>query len=162
MISVGWQENPDLDKIAELKPDLILMTGEKEDFYEELSKIAATVGYQINTDENWDYHETSLKVAETFDKRGEMKKDLDRVDAKEAVFEENVKAKFGDPKLMYLSVTDNDIRYYAYGHFGYLYDTYKFNRAKPIIQMICSNLKTHLSGVSLKLFKIISLSMQII
>ena len=96
MISVGWQENPDLDKIAELKPDLILMTGEKEDFYEELSKIAATVGYQINTDENWDYHETSLKVAETFDKRGEMKKDLDRVDAKEAVFEENVKAKFGN------------------------------------------------------------------
>ena len=130
VVSVGWQGNPDLDKIAELKPDLILMTGEKEDFYEELSKIAATVGYQINTDENWDYHETSLKVAETFDKRGEMKKDLDRVDAKEAVFEENVKAKFGDQKLMYLSVTDNDIRYYAYGHFGYLYDTYHFNRAE--------------------------------
>lgn len=59
MISVGWQENPDLDKIAELKPDLILMTGEKEDFYEELSKIAATVGYQTNNDENWDYYETS-------------------------------------------------------------------------------------------------------
>ncbi len=52
------------------------------------------------------------------------------MDAKEAVFAENVKAKFGDQKLMYLRVTDNDIRYYAYGHFGYLYDTYKFNRAE--------------------------------
>ena len=31
---------------------------------------------------------------------------------------------------MYLRVTDNDIRYYAYGHFGYLYDTYHFNRAE--------------------------------
>ena len=61
-----------------------------------------------------------------------MKKDLDRVDAKEAVFEENVKAKFGDQKLMYLSVTDNEICYYAYGHFGYLYDTYKFNRAETL------------------------------
>ena len=130
VVSVGWQGNPDLDKIAELKPDLILMTGEKEDFYEELSKIAATVGYQINTDENWDYHETSLKVAEIFDKRDEMKKDLDRLDAREAVFAENVKAKFGDQKLLYLRVTDNDIRYYAYGHFGYLYDTYHFNRAE--------------------------------
>ena len=130
VVSVGWQGNPDLDKIAELKPDLILMTGEKEDFYEELSKIAATVGYQINTDENWDYHETSLKVAEIFDKRDEMKKDLDRLDAREAVFAENVKAKFGNQKLMYLRVTDNDIRYYAYGHFGYLYDTYHFNRAE--------------------------------
>ena len=130
VVSVGWQGSPDLDKIAELKPDLILMTGEQEDLYEELSEIAPTVGYQINTDENWDYHETSLKVAEIFDKRDEMKKDLDRVDAREAVFAENVKAKFGDQKLMYLRVTDNDIRYYAYGHFGYLYDTYKFNRAE--------------------------------
>ena len=130
VVSVGWQGNPDLDKIAELKPDLILMTGEQEDLYEELSEIAPTVGYQINTDENWDYHETSLKVAEIFDKRDEMKKDLDKVDAREAVFAENVKAKFGNQKLMYLSVTDNDILYYAYGHFGYLYDTYHFNRAE--------------------------------
>ena len=130
VISVGWQGNPDLDKIAELKPDLILMTGEQEDLYDKLSEIAPTVGYQINTDENWDYHETSLKVAEIFDKRDEMKKDLDRLDAREAVFAENVKAKFGNQKLMYLRVTDNDIRYYAYGHFGYLYDTYKFNRAE--------------------------------
>ena len=130
VVSVGWQGNPDLDKIAELKPDLILMTGEQEDLYEELSEIAPTVGYQINTDENCDYHETSLKVAEIFDKRDEMKKDLDRVDAREAVFAENVKAKFGNQKLMYLRVTDNDIRYYAYGHFGYLYDTYHFNRAE--------------------------------
>lgn len=130
VVSVGWQGNPDLDKIAELKPDLILMTGEQEDLYEELSEIAPTVGYQINTDENWDYHETSLKVAEIFDKRDEMKKDLNRVDAREAVFAENVKAKFGNQKLMYLRVTDNDIRYYAYGHFGYLYDTYHFNRAE--------------------------------
>lgn len=130
VVSVGWQGNPDLDKIAELKPDLILMTGEQEDLYDELSEIAPTVGYQINTDENWDYHETSLKVAEIFDKRDEMKKDLDRLDAREAVFAENVKAKFGDQKLMYLRVTDNDIRYYAYGHFGYLFDTYHFNRAE--------------------------------
>ena len=130
VVSVGWQGNPDLDKIAELKPDLILMTGEQEDLYDELSEIAPTVGYQINTDENWDYHETSLKVAEIFDKRDEMKKDLDRLDAREAVFAENVKAKFGDQKLLYLRVTDNDIRYYAYGHFGYLYDTYHFNRVE--------------------------------
>ena len=130
VVSVGWQKTPDLEKIKELKPDLILMTVEQEDLYEDLSEIAPTVGYRINTDENWDYHETSLKVAEIFDKRDEMKKDLDRVDAREAVFAENVKAKFGNQKLMYLRVTDNDIRYYAYGHFGYLYDTYHFNRAE--------------------------------
>lgn len=130
VVAVGWQKSPDLEKIKELKPDLILMTVDQEGLYDKLSEIAPTVGYRINTDENWDYHETSLKVAEIFDKRDEMKDALDRMDAKEAVFAENVKAKFGDQKLMYLRVTDNDIRYYAYGHFGYLYDTYKFNRAQ--------------------------------
>lgn len=130
VVSVGWQKTPDLEKIKELKPDLILMTVDQEGLYDKLSEIAPTVGYRINTDENWDYHETSLKVAEIFDKRDEMKDALDRMDAKEAVFAENVKAKFGDQKLMYLRVTGNDIRYYAYGHFGYLYDTYKFNRAQ--------------------------------
>ena len=130
VVSVGWQKSPDLEKIKELKPDLILMTVDQEGLYDKLSEIAPTVGYRTNTDENWDYHETSLKVAEIFDKRDEMKDALDRMDAKEAVFAENVKAKFGDQKLMYLRVTGNDIRYYAYGHFGYLYDTYKFNRAQ--------------------------------
>lgn len=130
VVSVGWQKTPDLEKIKELKPDLILMTVDQEGLYDKLSEIAPTVGYRINTDENWDYHETSLKVAEIFDKRDEMKDALDIMDAKEAVFAENVKAKFGDQKLMYLRVTGNDIRYYAYGHFGYLYDTYKFNRAQ--------------------------------
>lgn len=130
VVSVGWQKSPDFEKIKELKPDLILMTVDQEGLYDKLSEIAPTVGYRINTDENWDYHETSLKVAEIFDKRDEMKDALDRMDAKEAVFAENVKAKFGDQKLMYLRVTGNDIRYYAYGHFGYLYDTYKFNRAQ--------------------------------
>ena len=130
VVSVGWQKSPDLEKIKELKPDLILMTVDQEGLYDKLSEIAPTVGYRINTDENWDYHETSLKVAEIFDKRDEMKDALDRMDAKEAVFAENVKAKFSDQKLTYLRVTDNDIRYYAYGHFGYLYDTYHFNRAE--------------------------------
>ncbi|MGZ0934812.1 hypothetical protein ACXOJ5_03380 [Streptococcus thermophilus] len=38
-----------------------------------------------------------------------MKKDLDRVNAKEAVFAENVKAKFSFQKLMYLSVTVREL-----------------------------------------------------
>ena len=85
VVSVGWQKSPDLEKIKELKPDLILMTVDQEGLYDKLSEIAPTVGYRINTDENWDYHETSLKVAEIFDKRDEMKDALDRMDAKEAV-----------------------------------------------------------------------------
>lgn len=130
VVSVGWQKTPDLEKIAELKPDLILMTVHQKDLYDKLSQIAPTVGYQINTEENWDYHEVALKVADIFDKKADMQKVLDDVDTQQANFANKVENTFGDQKLMYVRVTDKDIRYYGYGRFGYLYETYKFNRAE--------------------------------
>ena len=55
----------------------------------------------INTDENWDYHETSLKVAEIFDKRDEMKDALDRMDAKEVFLPKMLSQRFLLPKAFY-------------------------------------------------------------
>ena len=37
VVSVGWQKSPDLEKIKELKPDLILMTVDQEGLYDKLS-----------------------------------------------------------------------------------------------------------------------------
>lgn len=57
---------------------------------------------------------------------------LSTLDADITAFSEKVQAKYGDKTLMYLQVTDKEIRYYAYGHFGYLYDNYLFNRAEDL------------------------------
>lgn len=46
VVSVGWQKTPDLEKIKELKPDLILMTVDQEGLYDKLSEISPTVGYR--------------------------------------------------------------------------------------------------------------------
>lgn len=130
VVSVGWQKTPDLEKIAELHPDLILMTVHQKDIYDKLAQIAPTVGYKINTEQNWDYRDTALKVADIFDKKEDMQKILEGVDKKQEAFAKKVQDQFKDQKLMYVRVTDKDIRFYGYGRFGYLYETYKFNRAE--------------------------------
>lgn len=129
VVSIGWQGSPDLQTIADLKPDLILMTVHQEGLYQSLSEIAPTIGYRTNSDEDWNFHDTALKVAEIFGKKREMKNSLNNLDTKITSFSEKVRAKYGDQKLMYLRITDKEVRYYAYGHFGYLYDNYQFNRA---------------------------------
>lgn len=36
------------------------------------------------------------------------------------------------PTTMKIGTITKHLPYYAYGHFGYLYDTYKFNRAETL------------------------------
>ncbi|MBM7635670.1 ABC transporter substrate-binding protein [Streptococcus saliviloxodontae] len=130
VVSVGWQKTPDLEKIAELEPDVILMTVHQQDLYDKLNQIAPTIGYQINTESNWDFRDTALKVADIFDKKDQMQKAIDELDQKQAKFAQKVKATYGNQRLMYVRVTEKDIRYYGYGRFGFLYETYGFNRAE--------------------------------
>lgn len=128
VVSVGWQKTPDLETIAELEPDLILMTVHQKDLYDKLNQIAPTVGYLIDTEENWDYTEVALKVADIFGKKSKMKKILKKTADKQADLAKKIEKEYGDQTLMYVRVTEKDIRYYGYGRLGYLYETYKFNR----------------------------------
>lgn len=41
--SIGTLKEPDMEKIFELSPDLIIISGRQADYYEELSKIAPTI-----------------------------------------------------------------------------------------------------------------------
>lgn len=132
VISVGWQKKTDLEKIAELEPDLILMTVHQKDLYEKLSQIAPTIGYKMDTEENWDFREPSIKVAEIFDKGEEMKKIISDYNTKEQEFAKKVKAKFPTEKLMYIRVTEKDIRYNAYRRLGFLYESFGFNRVEEL------------------------------
>ena len=130
VISLGWQKSPNLEKIAELQPDLILMTTHQKDIYDKLSQIAPTIGYKMNTEENWDYTEVALKVADIFDKKEQMQNIINQVAQKQEKLANKVTETFKNQKLMYVRITDKSIRCYAYGRFGYLYETYHFNRAE--------------------------------
>ena len=41
--SIGSLKEPDMEKIFELTPDLIIISGRQSDYYEELNKIAPTI-----------------------------------------------------------------------------------------------------------------------
>lgn len=50
-LNIGDIKQPDIEKIFEMKPDLIIISGRQEDFYDELSAIAPTLYMPIdNTD----------------------------------------------------------------------------------------------------------------
>ncbi len=136
VISVGWQSKPDLEKIIELEPDLILITKSQKDMYNKLSQIAPTIGYVLNEPgvkitKVWNFRESALKIADVFDKKDEMQKIISDFDTKQSEFAKEVQAKYPKEKLMYLRVTEKDLRYYGYGKQGYLYEYYKFQKPEP-------------------------------
>ena len=135
VISLGWQKKPDLEKIAELEPDLILMTKSQKDLYEKLSQIAPTIGYILNepgaeVTKVWDFREPALTVADIFDKKAEMQKIIAKFDKKQEEFSKEVQKKYPTEKLMYLRITEKDLRFYGYGKQGYLYEYFKFQKPK--------------------------------
>ncbi|MGL5638946.1 MAG: ABC transporter substrate-binding protein [Cetobacterium sp.] len=80
--NVGSLKEPNLEKIYELKPDLIIVSGRQKPFYEELSKIASTVG--LTTTAN-DYIEmlknNSAIMGDIFSKQAELNKELSIIEA---------------------------------------------------------------------------------
>ena len=48
--SVGSLKEPNMEKIFELTPDLIIISGRQADYYEELSKIAPTIHLGVNNE----------------------------------------------------------------------------------------------------------------
>ena len=60
--NVGSLKEPDMEKVYELKPDLIIMSGRLESYYEELNKIAPTIYLGVD---NTDYLGSFKKNMET-------------------------------------------------------------------------------------------------
>ena len=43
-------KEPDMEKIFELTPDLIIISGRQADYYEELNKIAPTISFRCDNE----------------------------------------------------------------------------------------------------------------
>lgn len=67
--NVGGMKSPDLAKLAELKPDLIIITGRQGASYDALAKIAPTVNLGTNSTNYLDSVEANIKLmGELFNK----------------------------------------------------------------------------------------------
>ncbi|MFP3325507.1 ABC transporter substrate-binding protein, partial [Planococcus sp. SIMBA_160] len=81
--NVGGLKEPNFEKIAELKPDLIIIQHRQADAFDEFTKIAPTILMDVDTA---NYMESFKKNATTlgkiFDKEDEVKKELAAIDQK--------------------------------------------------------------------------------
>lgn len=86
-IDLGTLKEFSLEKINELKPDLIIIEGRQESFYEELSKIAPTIGLGTVNNNHFTSLETNVNIlGEIFGKEkvatnklNELKGDVDKI-----------------------------------------------------------------------------------
>lgn len=125
-VNIGGLKEPNLEKINEIQPDLIIINGRQNSFYEKLSEIAPTISLGK---EDGKYMESVTKnmeiIGNIFDKEDEVKNELAKINKKiEDINKEVVNNNYKATTLMAsegnLSVFGADSR------FGFIYNELGF------------------------------------
>src|SRR5699024_754202 len=75
--NIGSLKEPDFEKIAEIDPDLILISGRQSELYDELSDLAPTIYLAVDTTRYMDsFKENAEVLGELFDKEAEVEQEL--------------------------------------------------------------------------------------
>lgn len=145
---VGSLKEPDFEKIAEIDPDLILISGRQADLYDELSKLGPTVYVGVDTTRYMEsFDENVQTIAEIFEKEDEAKEKLAEIDS--SIEELNKKAQ--DSGKNALIVLANDDKISAYGpssRFGLVHDVFGLEAVDEKIEA-----STHGKNVSFEYVK---------
>ena len=130
--NVGSLKEPDMEKVYELKPDLIIMSGRLESYYEELNKIAPTIYLGVdNTDYLGSFKKNMETLGQIFDKEKEVKTQVAKVE--EAVGKVNEKAE-GINALIALA-NDNAFSVYGEGsRFGIIHKEFGIEAVDKTIE----------------------------
>lgn len=99
--NVGGMKAPDLEKLAEIKPDLIIITGRQGASYEALAKIAPTVNLGTNSANYLNSVESNIKLlGELFDKQQATQEQIAKLNA--VIEQAQKKATGSDKKVLVL------------------------------------------------------------
>ncbi|MGL5989665.1 siderophore ABC transporter substrate-binding protein [Cetobacterium sp.] len=131
-INVGGLKEPNLEKIYSIKPDLIIVSGRQEPFYEQLSKIAPTVGLTTTGEDYIKVLQNNIEIISKIFTKGEtLKNNLLTIENNLTVIKEKVE-KNGLNALVVLS---NNGKLSAYGlksRFSIIYDYLGFKNLESI------------------------------
>lgn len=132
--SIGGLKEPDVEKINELKPDLIIISGRQRDYQEELSKIAPTLFLGTDNKKGWSSTEGNIEtIGKVFDKEEAVKEKLATLTKK--IDEVKAKAEASSDKALTVLVNEGELS--AYGQasrFGIISDTLGFKMADDAIE----------------------------
>ncbi|WP_091272869.1 siderophore ABC transporter substrate-binding protein [Alteribacillus persepolensis] len=132
--NAGGLKEPDFEKIAEINPGLIIISGRQSDAYEELSKIAPTIYLAVDT-ENYlaSFEENVNTLAEIFEKEEQAEEELASVKEDIAALHEEASAM--DEEALIVLANDGKISAYGEGsRFGIIHDEFGFKEADENIE----------------------------
>lgn len=135
IVDIGNLMDPNFEKINELGPDLIVISGRQSKLYDELSKIAPTIYMDIDKDDYLgSFEKNARQLGELFDKEVEVEKELMIIKSKIAKIKQisETSHKTG------LIVLVNEGRYSAYGkgsRFGIIHDVFGIKPADQNIEV---------------------------
>lgn len=122
--NVGGLKEPNFEKIAEIKPDLIIIQHRQADAFDEFSEIAPTIYMDVD---NANYMESFKKNVKTlgkiFDKEDKVKEELAAIDQKVDALKKEAK----ELKKNGLVIMANDSKMTAFGpksRYGLIHDVF--------------------------------------
>lgn len=122
--NVGSLKEPDFDKIAEINPDLIIISARQANVYEQLAEIAPTIHLGVEPTRYMEsFKENMATLGEIFDKEREVESELEAIDESISALKETAEAN-ADESLVILA---NDDKISAYGpksRFGLIHDVF--------------------------------------
>lgn len=122
--NIGSLKEPDFEKIAEIEPELIIISGRQSDLYDQLADIAPTIHMGVdftNYLESFKQHMTTL--GEIFDKQSEVEAELATID--EAIDRLNEKASTNGQNALIVLTTGGKVSAYGPGsRFGMIHDEF--------------------------------------
>lgn len=142
-VNVGSLKEPDFDKLAEINPDLIIISGRQAELYDQLSELAPTIYLGVDTTRYMDSFKENLDVIEKiWDKEDEVQTQLAAIEDSIASLQE--KAKASDVNGLIILANDDKISAYgANSRFGLIHDVFGI---KPVDENIEAS--THGMNVS--------------
>ncbi|MFP1648697.1 siderophore ABC transporter substrate-binding protein [Enterococcus mundtii] len=132
--SAGGIKEPDLEKINEMQPDLIIISGRQSDYQEQLSQIAPTLYLAMDTEKPWESMQENVTIlAKIFDKEKEAEEKL--TDLTKQIDEVKEKASALDQTALVTLVNEGQLSAYGSGsRFGLVHDLFGFKQADDQIE----------------------------
>lgn len=120
--NVGGLKEPDFEKISEIAPDLIIISGRQADSYEKFAEIAPTLYMAIDTKNYMDSFANNMKtLGKIFDKEKEVEAELANIH--EQIETVKAKAKEIEGKALIVLTTGGKVSAYGPGsRFGIIHD----------------------------------------
>ena len=132
--NVGSLKEPDFEKIAEIDPDLIIISGRQSEVYDELEELADTIYLGVDTTRYMDSFKENLAViGEVFDKEDEVAEEQEQIEDAIASLQEKAEAS----EQTGLIILANDDKISAYGpnsRFGIIHDVFGVEAADEDIE----------------------------